>query len=93
MSEVADCDGILLLDVGVERTFVVDLEIENSVLVGQLEACRVLTPARWSLDILERKSVEWREHRELKLDGIACRWNEGSVSVPEVFSNLNVVSL
>lgn len=59
MGEVADGDGILLLDIGVERTLVVDLEIEDSMLVRELEACCVLTPARWSLDILQREAVEW----------------------------------
>lgn len=93
MSEVADGDGVLLFDIGIERPLVVDLEIEDSVLIGELEACCILTPASWSLDILERKTVEWREHGELKLNRITRQRNKWSVSIPEIFSDLNVVSL
>jgi len=41
MREVPHGNGILLFDVGEERSFVVDFEVEDSVLVGEFEACGV----------------------------------------------------
>lgn len=41
MGEVADGHSVLFFDVGKERSFIIDLEIENAVLVRQLEACGV----------------------------------------------------
>ena len=41
MSEMSDSDCVFLFNVGEKGTLVVDLEVENSVLIGKFEACGV----------------------------------------------------
>jgi hypothetical protein len=41
MCKVSNGDGVLLLDVGEEGSLVVDLEVEDTVLIWELETCCV----------------------------------------------------
>ena len=67
MSEVAHCDCVLCFDIGKEGSLVVDFEVEDSVLIWELEACRVDCGGWRSACDFKGYSVEGGEHREFKL--------------------------
>lgn len=70
VGHVADRDCVLLLDVGQEGTFVVDLEVEDAVLVGDLEGdgvCRFFGGGVGGVKG-ERETVEGGEHGEFELE-------------------------
>lgn len=68
MSKVSYCDSILLLDVGEEWSFVVDLEIKDTVLVGELEGRGVDCGCCCCGGRHQVEAVERREHGEFELD-------------------------
>lgn len=65
--KVSDTDFPLLIDVCEERTLVVDAEIEDTVLVGELEGGGVDGAVRGLRHRPERETVEGRQHGELEL--------------------------
>lgn len=84
MGKVAHRDGGLFLNVGVEGALVVDLEVEDAVLVGQLERGRVGGAVGARGDGLEGQAVEGRQHAELELQGVLFGDGEGGPGVPDV---------
>lgn len=95
MRHVAHRHRVLLLDVGQEGALVVDLEVEDAVLVGQLEAGGegggVRGGARGRGG--EGQAVEGREHRELELEDVGGGDGEGGPRVPGVFGEGDGVGL
>lgn len=95
MRHVAHRHRVLLLDVGQERPLVVDLEVEDAVLVGQLEAggegggVRCGERGRGG----EGEAVEGGEHRELELQEVVRGDGEGGPGVPGVFGEGDCVCL
>lgn len=93
MSVVADGHLVLLFDVGEKGTLVINAEGEDSVLVGNHEACAVDSAGFCPLDGLEVETVKGREHGEFELQGIFRGHFEGDVFVMNVFGDLNVEDL
>jgi len=57
--KMTDGDGVLLLDVGEERSLVVDLEVEDAVLIWKLEACSVDGGGFGGACDFQGETVEW----------------------------------
>lgn len=87
MGHVAHRHGVLLLDVGEQGPLVVDLEVEDAVLVGQLEGGRVGGLGRGRVGRVRGKgqAVEGREHGELELEGVGGGEGERRPGGPGVF--------
>lgn len=64
MGKVSYCDCVLLLNVGEEWPSIVDLEVKNTMLIWQLEACSVCLRIRCGSGWFEDKAMEWRKHGE-----------------------------
>lgn len=72
VGHVANRNSVLLLDVAQQGSLVVDLEVEDTVLIGQLERrsiCCLIGGRLLSIQ-RERQAVEGREHGELELKSI-----------------------
>lgn len=82
---MADGNGVLLLEVRVEGSLVVDLEVKDSVLVRELEAGGVDGGCGGGLCDREGETVEGGEHGEFELEDVAGGWGEGNPFVPRVF--------
>jgi hypothetical protein len=93
VSKVAHGDGVLLLDVRQEWALVVDLEIEDSVLVGQLEGGDINSGIVSGSGCLEGQTVEGGQHREFELDSVAVRGDKWYPVVPRVLGEFNFVRL
>lgn len=93
MSKVTDSDLVLLLHNSEEWSPVVNEEVEDTVLIRQLECCRVDGGERCGEGWNEIEAVERGEHAEFELDGIRCWWCVGDIFVPGVFGEFNTVGL
>ena len=71
VGEVADGDGALLLDVGEEGTAVLDEEVVDTMLVGELEGLGEDGRVGGSAGRNEVQAVEGRKHAEFQLKVIA----------------------
>ena len=93
MGEVPYCDLSLLVNVGKERSAVVDTEVENAVLIRCLEGNTENGSIRSLRDGRKVKTVEWRKHAEFELDVVIRGGNEGNEVVVVPFRDLNLVVL
>lgn len=93
MSKVADSDSILFLNVRKEGPFVVDFEIENSMLIGQPEASSEDGGSGSGACRFEGEPVEGGEHREFQLKRIALGRNEGDIFIPRILGYFNFICL
>jgi hypothetical protein len=93
VSKVSYGNGVLLLDVREEWSFVVDLEIEDTVLIWELEACGVDCRGLGGSSDLQRETVERGQHGELQLDNITSGRSERLPVIPAVLRELNIVCL
>lgn len=84
MRKVADADGVLLLDIGEVGALVVDLEVEDSMLVGKSKGNAVDGSIFSGAGKSEVEAVEGGEHGELELEDIVFRKGEGHPLVPAV---------
>lgn len=71
----------------------VNLEVEDSVLVGQLEACGVSGGVGTGGGDLEGETVEGRKHGEFELDFVTSYRGEWYPVIPGVFRQLDFVCL
>jgi hypothetical protein len=93
VSKVADSDLVLLLDVGEERTLVVDAEREDTVLIGGHKLGAEHGARFGSAGRLEGQAVERREHGELELELVFAGNLEGNPLVEDVLGDFNIVDL
>lgn len=84
MRKVANADGVLLLDIGEVRALVVDLEVEDSMLVGKSKGNAVDGSILSGASESEVEAVEGGEHGELELEDIVFRKGKGNPLVPAV---------
>ena len=91
--EVADGDFVPFVDVGEERTLVVDVEGEDPVLVRKSERGAVDCAVLGAGSRLERKTVVRGEHGELNLDGVVWFNLEWNIVAAGVLGQFNVVGL
>ncbi len=95
MRHVADGNGVLLLDIGEEGALVVDLEVEDAVLVGELEGGGVGGGGVGGVGGVggEREAVEGGEHGEFELEGVRGGEGERGPGGPGVFREGDCVFL
>lgn len=73
MGKVPDRHRSFLKDIAEERSFVVDEEIEDAMLIRKLEKCGEDGAVGGSGERFQLEAVEGRKHAELELDLVACR--------------------
>lgn len=93
MGKVSNGHLSLLLDVGKERSLIIDFEGEDAVLVGCCKRGAEDGTVRSCSDRVERKTMEWGEHGELELDGVGCSRSEGYVVSVGILRQLDVEAL
>lgn len=84
MRKVADADGVLLLDVGEVGALVVDLEVEDSMLVGKSKVNAVDGSVVCGAGESQVEAVEGGKHGKLELEDIVFRKGKGNPLVPAV---------
>lgn len=90
---MTNSDGILFLNIREEGTLVVDLEVKNTVLVGQSENASVGRLCAVRSGQHGREPVEWGEHAKFELQSVGARSDEGAPFVPGVFGQRDRISL
>jgi hypothetical protein len=90
VGKVADSDLALLVDVGEERTAVVDAEVEDAVLVGRLEGDAENGGVCGLRDGGEVEALEGGEHAELELDVVGGGGDEGLEVIVGVFGDFDL---
>lgn len=90
---VTDTNRMLLVDVGEEGSLVVDAEVEDAVLVGDLEGRAVDSGVGGRAEGLEVDAVEGREHAKLELELVVGVNLERCPGVELVLGNGDLVRL
>lgn len=90
VSKVPDSHLPFLVDVGDERTTVVDAEVKDTVLVGSLESGTEDGSICSLSDRGEVETLERRQHAKLKLDVVLGGGVEGSEVVVHVLGDLDL---
>jgi hypothetical protein len=93
VSKVSYGNGVLLFHVGEEWSLVVDLEIEDTVLIWELEARGVDCRGLGGGSDLQGETVERGQHGEFKLDNITSGRSEWLPVIPGILRELNIVCL
>lgn len=93
MRKVADADRVLLLNVGEERTLVVDLEVEDAMLVGEGEGDAIHGSIASGAFTGQVEAVEGRKHGELELEFVVLRKGKGNPFIPVPLREGDVVRL
>lgn len=74
MGEMPNRHFPLDVNVSQERTFIVDAEGKDAVLIWELEFSTENSAVYGVRDGLEVQAMKWGEHGEFKLDSV-CRWD------------------
>lgn len=93
MSKVADADCVLLFNVGEERALVVDLEVENTMLIGKGEGDAIHGSIVSGAGASQVQAVEGRKHGEFELEKVVLRKGERNPFVPAPLGQRDVVRL
>lgn len=96
MRKVPDGDLSLLVDGGQEGALVVDAEVEDAVLVGELEVGGEdggVGVGRRGREKLQRETVERRQHGEFQLDDVGRGRDEGDKVVVVPLGKFNLERL
>lgn len=93
MRKVADADGVLLLDVGEVGALVVDLEVEDSMLVGESERNAVDGSIVSGAGESQVEAMEGGKHGKLELENVVFRKGKGNPLVPAVLGQRDGIRL
>lgn len=93
MREVSHSNGVLFFNVGQERALVVDLEVEDTMLIGKLEASSIDGGVRSGPGGLKGQAVEGGKHGKFQLDHIAICGHKWYPVVPGVLRESDFIRL